>query len=473
MLLAVFMTALGVTFLSKWFADRSAQRATLERLTSTGNLCVNASYPLTSSVLNQIQELSNLKLAIFASDESKSSATALAPRVESTSIDFPTAVKQETIGSLCLRARSSNKPFYDTIVTETGRSWNATAFRLTSNPSNVSKVSYDRYLILLESADNSNRATIQAFVLPLVTGLCSSIAVALVATFVASRIGRRIERLEKHVQRIADGSFETIIPEGPMDAIHSLTVSVNSMSQQLLRSNSQIAQNERSRLINLIASGLAHELRNRLTGARLAIQTCDPEPKMQEALGIAQKQMLLAEETIQRLLTLKGGTTNATTPSMMISQIVAAVLELTQPIADHQRVSFRVESLTSHAHAIPAFNNDTSVKDGNALVGALINLVLNAFEAAGPGGMVELRTRIVQDREATFLEWFIRDNGPGPSTEIEKSMFEPFATTKREGVGLGLAMSKQIAQRQQGDIRWSRDGKWTEFVLRIRLQHPE
>lgn len=469
MLLAVFMTALGVTFLSKWFADRSAQRATLERLSSTGNLCVNASYPLTSSVLNQIQELSTLKLAIIASDESQSSATALAPRFESTSIDFPSAVKQETIGSLCLRARSSNEPFYDTI-TETGRSWNATAFRLTSNPSNVS---YDRCLILLESADNSNRATIQAFVLPLVTGLCSSIAVALVATFVASRIGRRIERLEKHVQRISDGSFETIIPEGPMDAIHSLTVSVNSMSQQLLRSNSQIAQNERSRLINLIASGLAHELRNRLTGARLAIQTCDPEPKMQEALGIAQKQMLLAEETIQRLLTLKGGTPNATTPSMMISQIVAAVLELTQPIADHQRVSFRVESLTSHAHAVPAFNNDTSVKDGNALVGALINLVLNAFEAAGPGGIVELRTRIVQDRGATFLEWFIRDSGPGPSTEIEKSMFEPFATTKREGVGLGLAMSKQIAQRQQGDIRWSRDGKWTEFVLRIRLQQPE
>ena len=469
MLLAVFMTALGVTFLSKWFADRSAQRATLERLSSTGNLCVNASYPLTSSVLNQIQELSNLSLAIIASDESQSSATALAPRVESTSIDFPTAIKQETIGSLCLRARSSNEPFYDTI-TQTGRSWNATAFRLTSNPSNVS---YDRCLILLESADNSNRATIQAFVLPLVTGLCSSIAVALVATFVASRIGRRIERLEKHVQRIADGSFETIIPEGPMDAIHALTVSVNSMSQQLLRSNSQIAQNERSRLINLIASGLAHELRNRLTGARLAIQTCDPEPKMQEALGIAQKQMLLAEETIQRLLTLKGGTPNATTPSMMISQIVAAVLELTQPIADHQRVSFRVESLTSHARAIPAFNNDTPVKDGNALVGALINLVLNAFEAAGPGGIVELRTRILQDREATFLEWLIRDNGPGPSTEIEKSMFEPFATTKREGVGLGLAMSKQIAQRQLGDIRWSRDGKWTEFVLRIRLQHPE
>jgi signal transduction histidine kinase len=470
MLLAVFMTALGVTFLSKWFADRSAQRATLERLTSTGNLCVNASYPLTSSVLNQIQELSNLKLAIIASDESQSSATALVPRVESTSIDFPSAVKQQTIGSLCLRARSSNKPFYDTIVTETGRSWNASAFRLTSNPSNVS---YDRCLILLESADNSNRATIQAFVLPLVTGFCSSIAVALVATFVASRIGRRIERLEKHVQRIADGSFETITPEGPMDAIHSLTVSVNSMSQQLLRSNSQIAQNERSRLINLIASGLAHELRNRLTGARLAIQTCDPEPKMQEALGIAQKQMLLAEETIQRLLTLKGGTPNATTSSMMISQIAAAVLELTQPIADHQRVSFSVESLTSHAQAIPGFNNDTSVKDGNALVGAIINLVLNAFEAAGPGGIVELRTRIVQDREATFLEWFIRDNGPGPSTEIEKSMFEPFATTKREGVGLGLAMSKQIAQRQQGDIRWSRDGKWTEFVLRIRLQHPE
>jgi C4-dicarboxylate-specific signal transduction histidine kinase len=52
-------------------------------------------------------------------------------------------------------------------------------------------------------------------------------------------------------------------------------------------------------------------------------------------------------------------------------------------------------------------------------------------------------------------------------------MFEPFATTKREGVGLGLAMCRQVAQRLQGDLEWSRHQDWTEFVLRLKINMQE
>ena len=450
MLLAVLATALGVTVCSKWFADRAARSATLERLTSTGKLCVNAPYPLTESVLTQIQELSALKLAIVSGDST---------RLISKSSAFPIDRDQPWIARLTSHAHKlPQEPFFESIELGVGNRFNATAFQLPQDSKATD--AKPRYLILLESQSSSNGGSDQAFVLPLVTGLFSSIAIALVAAIVANRIGHRIERLGEHVQKIANGSFETIAPMGPVDAIHTLYESVNSMSVQLQRSSSQIAQNERSRMINLMASGLAHELRNHLTGARLAIQTCSPDPSTQEALSISLKQMKLAEETIQRLLTLKVDSTDIMSAPMTIQQIYEAVREMVQPIASHQRVSFQMNRCCGA-------DGEIIMDDGSSIVGAIVNLVLNAMEAAGPGGVVEVSAKLLDDLSKT-MEWVVQDNGQGPTDEIMETMFEPFATTKREGVGLGLAMCRRIAQRHHGDVNWHRENGRTVFTMCIR-----
>jgi signal transduction histidine kinase len=240
------------------------------------------------------------------------------------------------------------------------------------------------------------------------------------------------------------------------------------MSLQLQRSSSQIAQNERSRMINLMASGLAHELRNHLTGARLAIQTCSPDPSTQEALSISLKQMKLAEETIQRLLTLKVDATEKLSAPMTLQQICEAVREMVLPIASHQRVLFQMEDCCgSDGQKVSRDCLETWVDDGSSIVGAIVNLVLNALEAAGPGGAVEVSAKRLDDACKT-MEWVVQDNGPGPTQEIVATMFEPFATTKREGVGLGLAMCRRIAQRHHGDVNWHRENGRTTFTLRIR-----
>ncbi len=458
MLFAVLATALGVTICSKWFADRDARSATLERLTSTGKLCVNAPYPLTESVLTQIQELSSLKLAIVSEDST---------RLISKSSAFPIDRDQPWIARLTSRANKLPlEPFFESIELGVGNRADATAFQLPQDSKTTDAKL--RYLVLVESQSSSNRGSVQAFVLPLVTGLFSSIAIALVAAIVANRIGHRIERLGEHVQKIANGSFETIAPTGPIDAIHTLYESVNSMSVQLQHSSSQIAQNERSRMINLMASGLAHELRNHLTGARLAIQTCSPEPSTQEALSISLKQMKLAEETIQRLLTLKVDSTDKMSAPMTIQQIYEAVREMVQPIASHQRVLFQMKDcFGSDGEKVGRDCWETGVDDGSSIVGAIVNLVLNALEAAGPGGVVEVSAKLLDDSCKT-MEWVVEDNGQGPTGEIVATMFEPFATTKREGVGLGLAMCRRIAQRHHGDVNWHRENERTLFTMRIR-----
>jgi signal transduction histidine kinase len=467
MLLAVLATALGVTLCSKWFADRATREATQERLNATGILCVNAAYPLTSSVLTQIQDLSSLKLAIVR-ETSASSSSGRQFRVEATSSEFPVDLTSDLFGRIVnLTLIKSPSGHFETIEFQSGTLWNAIAKRLPSNSDLENAASPStRYLVLLERSDRSKGISVQAFVLPLITGLFSSLAIALVATWVASRIGKRIERLENHVQKIAQGSFETITPTGPIDTIHSLYQSVNSMSQQLQRSTSQIAINERSRLVNLIASGLAHELRNHLTGAKLAIQTCESHPHADEAMGIALKQMQLAEESIQRLLTLRVDNSNHITPSLPAIQIMESVQSLTAPMAQHRRIDLAFE-LVGTDQREKASLQGVSVRDGNTVIGCLINLLLNAMEAAGTGGVVRMTFGATEIDQKVFVQWSVRDNGPGPSKEIASQMFEPFATTKREGVGLGLAMCKRVAEKQDGVVQWRRVDGWTEFLFRV------
>jgi len=122
MLLAVLATACVVTICSKWFADRAARSATLERLTSTGKLCVNAPYPLTDSVLTRIQELSSLKLAIVSEDST---------RLISKSSAFPIDREQPWIARLTSHANKlRQKPFFESIELGIGNRANATAFQL-------------------------------------------------------------------------------------------------------------------------------------------------------------------------------------------------------------------------------------------------------------------------------------------------------------------------------------------------------
>jgi signal transduction histidine kinase len=89
--------------------------------------------------------------------------------------------------------------------------------------------------------------------------------------------------------------------------------------------------------------------------------------------------------------------------------------------------------------------------DADQLGQLLLNLVLNGMEAAGTGGWV----RVTVDPQGTGLAIRVVDSGPGPSPEIAARLFEPFVTGKPEGIGLGLAVARQIAEAHGGTIRYT------------------
>jgi signal transduction histidine kinase len=99
----------------------------------------------------------------------------------------------------------------------------------------------------------------------------------------------------------------------------------------------------------------------------------------------------------------------------------------------------------------------------SGLRAAALNLALNAVEAAGRGGVVRLEA--VPDGEAVAIE--VSDTGPGPPQGLAGSLFEPFTTSKPEGVGLGLALAQQVAAQHGGTLSWTRVGHETRFRLSL------
>jgi signal transduction histidine kinase len=93
----------------------------------------------------------------------------------------------------------------------------------------------------------------------------------------------------------------------------------------------------------------------------------------------------------------------------------------------------------------------------------LDNLLRNAVQASPPGAEVIVRTRTTDGGAVVEVE----DRGAGVPPDRVSELLEPFFTTRAEGTGLGLAMSRAVAEAHGGTLRYVRDGGTTRFTLTI------
>jgi len=108
--------------------------------------------------------------------------------------------------------------------------------------------------------------------------------------------------------------------------------------------------------------------------------------------------------------------------------------------------------------------DDELMGNENALLGALMNLLNNAVDAAGDFGSIELF--VTQDGKA--IQFAVIDNGPGITEELRQRVFEPFFTTKLNGTGLGLAVVDSVVKAHGGHIQVeSALGQGTVFALTL------
>ena len=282
---------------------------------------------------------------------------------------------------------------------------------------------------------------------------------ALAAT---GRLSRRIGSVERRVAAIAAGDFGTrVVDEGqdddrpaPIDdEIGRLSRGVERMSGQLGQLRARLLAGERERLLGQLAAGFAHELRNAVTGARLAIDLhrsrCQAS-STDGSLGVAIKQLAVVEEEVRGLLAL-GKRTESVPESLAIDKVFTEVADLVSPRCQHGGTTLDVEMPTGFG----------LVARRDSLRAALLNLVVNAIDAAGRGGTVRLEAR----SSGNDVRLSVTDTGPGPPEHLQATLAEPFVTGKPEGIGLGLAIVTAVAEEHGGRLEWGRANDHTRFTI--------
>jgi signal transduction histidine kinase len=312
-------------------------------------------------------------------------------------------------------------------------------------------------LLVLYPESAWRQARWEASLPPLGVGALSLAPMAVVTGLVAHRLGTRLKSVQERVAAIAAGDFRAMADDGGGDEVDELVRSVNQMAERLRQMGETIRRTERAGVLAQLAAGLAHQLRNATTGARMAVQLharrC-PGPGLDGSLDVALRQLSICEEQVKGLLSTNREIENQPT-RLDTSALVEEVAALVEPSCRHLGV--RLDRATEACLSVLA--------DREGLRAALMNLTLNAIEAAGPGGRVEL----VTSSQACRIWFDVFDNGAGPPPEIAASIFEPFVTGKPEGLGLGLVLVNRVAGALGGSLSWSRVESRTRFRLEIPL----
>lgn len=293
---------------------------------------------------------------------------------------------------------------------------------------------------------------------PLVLGGAVAVTAALIAAL-GSRVVNRIRQVQRHTRAIAGGVYEPAAVPRADDELRDLTVSVNELCAKLSEYEHVLKQTERLRVLGQFSGGLAHQLRNAATGAKLAVQLYRSEHVAAggESLDVALRQLARIESTLQQFLSLGRPAAPVFEPYDLF-ELLSSVVELHRPQARHAKIE-----IVWHPAGVWR-----SMGDPLQLGHLFGNLLGNALDAAGPGGRVE----VVCKQEADRAVVDVIDSGPGPPADIADRLFAAFVTGKEQGVGLGLAVAKQSADAHAAQIDWSRRGNATVFRVTIPRAEP-
>ena len=123
----------------------------------------------------------------------------------------------------------------------------------------------------------------------------------------------------------------------------------------------------------------------------------------------------------------------------------------------------RINRLEASVIVNPELSETIVIAEGVRLEQVLVNLLQNSLDAGGHGSQI----RIDLAMNGTYLEARISDDGPGLSESARATLFQPFSTSKREGLGLGLVICRDIMADFGGDLIAGTPSRGAEFILRL------
>jgi signal transduction histidine kinase len=279
--------------------------------------------------------------------------------------------------------------------------------------------------------------------------------------FLAKRIVRPIKMLNEGVKNIASGNLgHRIIVQGN-DEIAELSTGFNLMGRQLeamQRESMASSRRDRSRMLGEIALGFAHEIRNPLvvikTSAELVHAKLPNEGKYSRLMGFVVEEVGRIDSLIRDFLSF--ATPGPVTFELFqLHGLVKDVLEISA--AEFGRLNIHYALMVDAADC-------SALGEQNQIRQVLLNLLLNAMDAMPEGGNLTVRLYEGEDKKRIHLD--VTDTGTGIPENVLPSIYQPFSSTKKGGLGLGLAKTQAIIEAHGGSLACSSvPGQGTTFTV--------
>lgn len=291
------------------------------------------------------------------------------------------------------------------------------------------------------------RAFQSRLLLALATVFC--IATAALCYTVVSAL-RPLRQLSDHLAAVGEGELAKVSVTANSSEVSILQERFNHMVESLEekgRMADRLRQTQRLSAMGNLAAGVAHDIGNplnslQLTASHLSDILKDNDPaRLPDAARYAATihgEVKRLDRLVQNFLAL-AREQEPDTASQDPDALMRDVLGLVRAEARRREIELSAQLDAGGARV---------ALDAGQVKGAIINMLVNAFDAAGPGGRVEVRTA----RRNGAVDIAIRDTGPGIPQDIQARMFEPYFTTKPDGTGLGLALSRTVVEQHGGTL---------------------
>ncbi len=276
------------------------------------------------------------------------------------------------------------------------------------------------------------------------TGTITLVLLVGVAYGIARALGRPLRELARVASHVRGGRTEERL--GPMRGAEAEAVrrAFNRMLDDLREKQRELVRSATLASVGELSSSIVHEMRNPLSSIKMNLQALRPlaesDPGYRELADIAWDQLGRVECMLDDLLKY-GRPVELHDEPITFRELADSALPVVADAARVKGVRIDVDDgLDGHRFEV----------DREQMTRALTNLLLNAVQAAPPGGEVRFSAHPHAEDGRVVIE--VADSGPGLAREAADRLFRPFFTTKPDGTGLGLANVKKIVELHDGTV---------------------
>ncbi|HXJ41080.1 MAG TPA: ATP-binding protein [Bryobacteraceae bacterium] len=225
--------------------------------------------------------------------------------------------------------------------------------------------------------------------------------------------------------------------------LRAIVGAINEMAASRQKLEADLRREDRLRVMGRVVAGIAHEIRNPLNSIRLTMKVLERRLRKQ---NVADQEVALITAEIDRLDKLLNSLLvfRADEPGRLYRQPILPILERSMALVKPQ---VQDRGIVTDLNAPPELE---AVVDGDHLQQAMMNLLLNAIDAAGRDGRIQVSAQ----QNNGHLEIDVTDSGPGLKADEQDRLFEAFYTTKSSGTGMGLAITRTLLEKMGATIQY-------------------